>query len=185
MKRALIAVLILVFCVSTATAATITLRWDRNNEPDLDKYTCYWRAPGGEYIRNTEAPFYHEDVTVLDVNSTDDLQHPREVTVSLAGNEWEFVVTASDKTGNQSGQSNQVDTVKPQPPGHLTIWEIIWAFVKKVFNWFCQEVSMAKNTPKRDGSGKGKRLNRNDGGCTKGGPGRGRGGGRNKGGRSK
>lgn len=32
--------------------------------------------------------------------------------------------------------------------------------------------------PRRDGSGKGVRANRNTGGCTKGGPGKGQGGGR-------
>lgn len=129
-------VIIFVFIATSVMAATVTLRWDRNSEPDLAKYTCFWRAPGGEYIRNAEAPFFHEDVTVLVVNSTDDIDHPRQVTVSLPDNDYEFVVTASDDTGNESGYSNQVDTIKPQPPGNLSIWEIIWAFIKKVFNWF-------------------------------------------------
>ena len=41
---------------------------------------------------------------------------------------------------------------------------------------------MAKTgTPKRDGSGKGTRANKNTGGCSKGGPGHGRGNGRGNG----
>jgi len=41
---------------------------------------------------------------------------------------------------------------------------------------------MAKRgTPRRDGSGRGVRANRNTGGCSRGGPGHGRGGGRGAG----
>lgn len=134
--RKLILAILFVFIATSAMAATVTLRWDRNSEPDLSKYTCYWRAPCGEYVRNAEAPFFHEDVPVLTVNSTDDIQHPRQITISLPANDYEFVVSATDDTGNESGYSNQVDTVKPQPPGNLSIWEIVWAFIKNVFNWF-------------------------------------------------
>lgn len=42
-----------------------------------------------------------------------------------------------------------------------------------------------RKIPRRDGSGKGRRANRNTGACSKGGPGYGRGGGRNLGGRRK
>ena len=44
---------------------------------------------------------------------------------------------------------------------------------------------MATRRPKRDGSGGGRRANRNTKPCKVGGPGHGRGGGRDKGGRSK
>lgn len=40
---------------------------------------------------------------------------------------------------------------------------------------------MAKARPRRDGSGRGIRANRNTGGCSKGGPGGGKGGGRGSG----
>lgn len=136
MKKLIITLLAALLLTTTAMAATVTLRWDRNNEPDLAKYTAYWRAPGNEYVRNSEAPLFHEDVTVLTVNSTDDIQHPREITLTLAGNEWEFVVAATDDTGNESGYSNQVDIIKPQPPGNLSIWEVIYAFFKRILSWF-------------------------------------------------
>lgn len=137
MKKLFVLIMLFVFLFSTAAmAATVTLRWNRNNEPDLAKYTAFWRLPSGEYIRNAEAPFFHEDVTVLIVDSTDDLQHPREVVITALGNEWEFVVTASDDSGNESGYSNQVDIITPQPPGGLTIWEVIYAALKSVWDWF-------------------------------------------------
>lgn len=43
-----------------------------------------------------------------------------------------------------------------------------------------RRIEMASR-PRRDGSGGGRRLNRNKGGCRKGGPGHGRGGGRGSG----
>ena len=128
--------IVFMLIATLVTAATVTLRWERNNEPDLAKYTAFWRAPGDVYVRNAEAPFFHEDVAVLVVNSTDDIQHPRQITIKVDGNEWEFVVTATDDTGNESGYSNQVDIIKPQPPENLSVWEVIYAFIKKIVSWF-------------------------------------------------
>lgn len=133
--------LVLFVFTSIAPIATaveiVTLRWDRNNEPDLKLYTVFWRSPGGAYLRNEIAPFFHEDVEVAVVDSTIMSEHPNEVTVTLPDTGYEFVLSATDDTGNESGYSNQVDTIKPQPPGGLTIWEVLYAFILKVFSWFC------------------------------------------------
>lgn len=134
LKRVLLTIMLLVFTSSVALAATVTLRWDRNNEPDLAKYTLYWRAPGDTYTR-VATPQRYTDIDVDVVNSEIMSEHPNEVTVNPPGTEWEFVVTASDNSGNESDYSNQVDIIKPQPPGGLTIWEVIYAWIKSFFSW--------------------------------------------------
>lgn len=137
MKKLFVLVLMFMFmCTTMAFAGTVKLEWDRGIEPDLAKYTVFWRTQGEEFIRNTEAPFYHVDVIITVVNSTDMFEHPNRVSVELEGTDYEFVATATDDTGNESDYSNQVDTIYPQAPQNLSIWEIIIAFVKNIFHWF-------------------------------------------------
>lgn len=115
---------------------TVSFRWDRNVEPDLAKYTIYWRIPGGDFVRNETAPFFHQDIDILVVDSIIMDEHPNEVTVTAENVGNEFVMTAMDTSNMESDYSNQVDTIKPTPPQNFSIWQIILAFFKRILFWF-------------------------------------------------
>lgn len=77
---------------ATASAGTITLDWDNNNEPDLDGYTVKCAsAPGGPYI------------TIATDIATSEYTH----TEVLSGVTFYYVVAAVDTDSNESENSEE------------------------------------------------------------------------------
>ena len=91
------------------TPSQRTLYWDANSEADLAGYRVYWGRASGNY---TNAP---QPVVAV-------MTQPTYTTPSLQNGTWFFVVTAFNKTGAESGYSNEVSTVinvAPAPPTGL------------------------------------------------------------------
>jgi len=137
-------ILTLVFCLiaTTAMSAAVTFRWDANTETDLAKYKLYQsETAGGPY---TKAQVVGEGnlvaIITVDLSATPPI-HPTEYTLTgVADGRHYWVMTAADLSNNESGFSNEVttsiDSIPPSPPGGLSIWEIIIAFIKNILNWF-------------------------------------------------
>ena len=85
---------------------TVTLGWDANTEPDLDGYNLYKStSPGGPYTKIQSLGL----VTTATV-------------LNLTNGYHYFVLTAFNKTGLESGYSNEVPwvvAVAPAPPKSL------------------------------------------------------------------
>lgn len=129
MKKLIIMTIVFLLLAGTAIAANVSFRWDANTETDLAGYRLYQTETSGVYIYGdgnqvATIPAGTEEVTLADVT---DGQHY-------------WVLTAYDMSGNESGRSNEVstiiDSVPPAPPGGLSIWEIIIAFIKRILSWF-------------------------------------------------
>jgi hypothetical protein len=106
MKRLLIALILLLIPV-LVHAGTVTLAWDPNQESDLKGYKIYYgNAPG-------------QPTKTIDVGNV------TTTTITLADGTWYFAATAYDKSGNESGKSNEVfttiDSVSPANPKALKI----------------------------------------------------------------
>jgi fibronectin type 3 domain-containing protein len=105
------------------TPGMVVLWWDANSEPDLAGYKVYWGRTSGNY---TNAP---QPVVAV-------MTQPQYTTPVLQNGTWYFAVTAFNKTGGESGYSNEVSTViniAPAPPTGLrfTIAKVISA----VWHW--------------------------------------------------
>lgn len=104
MKPIIIA-LALIFAVVTAHARDVAMEWDPNSETDLSHYTLYGAVRQGDHtgpwskVAKIEAP--ETTVTVTIPN----------------GENWAWYVTASDKSGNESGPSNMVELFDRTAPG--------------------------------------------------------------------
>jgi hypothetical protein len=105
------------------TPGTVTLYWDANSETDLAGYHVFW-GRGSRVYTNAPQP----TVAVMTA--------PTYTTPVLQNGTWYFAVTAFNKTGGESGYSNEVSTViniAPAPPTGLrfTIAKVISA----VWHW--------------------------------------------------
>lgn len=92
--------------VGTGHAGTVTLAWDPNTESDLAGYKLYYgNAP------RAQAP-YTQTVLINDRTATN-------WQVTLNPGVYYFGLTAFDRTGNESGFSNEVSAQiqQVQPPG--------------------------------------------------------------------
>lgn len=78
----------------TTIADPVRLIWDANTESDLAGYRVYVRFPGGIYAMAGTVTQPTGTVNGLEVGKT-----------------YEFVVTAFDRSNNESGYSNRVSTV--------------------------------------------------------------------------
>lgn len=112
MKKYLIALFILMLCVSVAKAATynLTLAWDHNIEPDLAGYRLYQSSVSGVYTTPTSTVQADSNQCTIQVDTTASVY---------------FVVTAFDTSYNESGYSNEAvfvpDSVAPGAPSDLKI----------------------------------------------------------------
>lgn len=75
-------------------ADVVRLIWDANSEADLAGYKVYVRFPGGPYAIAGTVTQPSGTVSGLDVGKT-----------------YQFVVTAFDRSNNESGYSNEVSTI--------------------------------------------------------------------------
>ncbi len=87
-------------CTGLADAATFTLQWDPNTEPDLAGYKLHYGTSSGTYTTHIDVG----NVTTYDVAGLQD------------GVTYYFAVTARDTEGNESGYSNEVSGRKNLAP---------------------------------------------------------------------
>jgi len=140
MKKLLVLMVTVIFLLtaSIAVAADVTFRWDANTETDLAKYKLYQTDTPGQY---TKAQVIGEGnlVAIMLLADIADPANPEYTLTDVADGQHYWVLTAADLTNNESGFSNEVtdtiDTTPPAPPGGLSIWEIIIAWIKSLFGW--------------------------------------------------
>ena len=84
------------------------LAWDMNTEADMDKYTLYYGpesgiAMGGAGVQTEDIP--HDPSTAVDNgDGTFSMVHK----LTLGEGDTFMAITASDKSGNETGLSNEV-----------------------------------------------------------------------------
>lgn len=113
MKK-LLALIALFGSLVLAQAASVTLAWDPNPEPDLAGYIIYFRTNGASY-----APARSVTVTNGTTGTVSNL---------LYGVQYWFVATAFNTSGLESDYSNEVTALipaKPQPPSNLRTNKIV------------------------------------------------------------
>lgn len=113
--------------VNTAFAASITLQWDPNSEPDLAGYKIYYGektgCSEGEDCSNPKGPYEgtesnegNSPINIL-LNGLNDPQNPEFTLNGLDENKkYFFSVTAHDDENLESDFSNEVSTVDAVPP---------------------------------------------------------------------
>ena len=107
LKSLILAFVIVCFAASFALATEVTLAWDPNKEPDLAGYRIFCRQAGTEY--DYKVPAWEGTETTCTISGLSD------------GVVYEFVARAFDTSGNESGDSNQVDTGPPAAPCFLRV----------------------------------------------------------------
>ena len=90
-----------------ATEKPITFEWEQagTDLATMDKWTLYYsETAGGAYLKLVDIPYVSEEATY---------SHTEPITLVNAGEERTiyFVLTASDKSGNESGYSNEVNAL--------------------------------------------------------------------------
>lgn len=113
MKR-LLALLALLASLVIGNAASVTLAWDPNPEPDIAGYIIYFRTNGAAYV-----PARSVTVTNGTTGTVSNL---------LYGVRYWFVATAFNTSGLESDYSNEVNAqipAKPQPPANLRTNKIV------------------------------------------------------------
>jgi len=99
--RRFLFIIIMFMATARLYAPSVTLAWDPNEEPDIDRYQLYWWE-SDELARDMKKAFHPNTVTT--------------VTNLLAGTTYHFVVTAVNTAELESGPSNLVTyTVPPDP----------------------------------------------------------------------
>ncbi len=140
MKKLILTLLAVLLLAGTAFAANVTFRWDANTETDLAKYKLYQAGTaGGPYIK-AQVVGEGNLVAIVLLANLPDPANPEYTLTGVADGRHYWVLTAADLSNNESGFSNEVTTVidstPPAPPGGLSIWEIIIAFIKRILSWF-------------------------------------------------
>ncbi len=95
-----------VLFAQAASAASVTLTWDRNQEPDIAGYKIYW----GTSSRN-----YQNSTTVYD-SATQPLKKSYNVSGLDEGRTYYFAVTAFDMANQESNFSHEI--VRSTPAGN-------------------------------------------------------------------
>ena len=80
-----------------AEAATVTLQWDANSEPELAGYKIYWGTVSGNYTSSKDVG----KTTTATLTGLDE------------GKTYYIAATAYDSSNNESGHSNQVSYAVP------------------------------------------------------------------------
>jgi hypothetical protein len=110
--------LALLCMVSTTQAQTtnldVTFGWNANAESDLAGYRLYEGITPGNYIQVYDIP----------VSDLTDPADP-EYTITVPKNIYYWALTAYDTSGNESGYSDEVDSVKPGAPGGFKVKVIV------------------------------------------------------------
>lgn len=105
-------IVFIILIVCNAYAADITLRWDANTETDLAGYNLYYKTdtPGAPYD-GTGADQGPSEVNIpLDI--LEDKSNPEFTLTGLdAAYIYFLVLTAYDNSNNESGYSNEVNTL--------------------------------------------------------------------------
>lgn len=113
-KRVIISVIyylaLLILFVVAARAASVTLAWDANTEPDLSDYIIYHGTAPGEYTK-TYVLSEHKEMWSPACGPVYDpfKKECCEITVSelVEGNNY-FVATAKDEDDNESAYSDEL-----------------------------------------------------------------------------
>jgi len=114
MKRFIYTFMIIFIYCSSSNA--LTLRWDANTESDLEGYKIYYGYSSGIYagagLDQGDSPI---TIPILDLNDPNYMQNiDPEFVLSgenLDGHDYYLVVTAYDVDNNESGYSNEVNTI--------------------------------------------------------------------------
>lgn len=102
MKSRLLVPLFLLLSLALCSAATVTLAWDPNPEPDIAGYRIYWKTNMATYATNR---------FVAVTNGTSG-----SVSNLLLGGTYRFVATAYNTAGLESDYSNEVGVTLPTVP---------------------------------------------------------------------
>jgi len=87
----------LVPCSAVAEAATVTLEWDPNTEPELAGYKIYWGTSSGNYTSSKDVG----NTTTCTITGLDE------------GKTYYFAATAYDASSNESDYSEQISITVP------------------------------------------------------------------------
>ena len=87
----------LVPCTAVAEAATVTLEWDPNTEPELAGYKIYWGTSSGNYTSSKDVG----NTTTCTITGLDE------------GKTYYFAATAYDASSNESDYSDQISITVP------------------------------------------------------------------------
>ena len=98
--------IILLFIPSTALGADVTLQWDPNPEPDIAGYHIY------------QADRIGDKTTAWQRITTNLVTETIFIITDLDDNNYAWMVTAMDTTGNESFVSNMVERFDRTPPGY-------------------------------------------------------------------
>ena len=116
MKKFLCVILFIVVFASfilceLASAASVTLAWDANTEPDLDNYNIYYGSTSGNYTTTLDLKTYTSGWNpacgpIYDPSKTECC----EITISgfTAGETIYFAATALDEEKNESAYSEEL-----------------------------------------------------------------------------
>ena len=97
MNKLFLTIILLCFLATTVQAAEeVILAWDANSETDLSGYRIFYRQEGQSY--DYDNPIWQGIATTCTVTVPED---------------GYFVARAFDLSGNESVDSNQVDTIDP------------------------------------------------------------------------
>lgn len=126
MKKIFLAIVLVLFMVSTASAWTVSFSWDANSETDLGGYKVYQGLnAGGPYVQ------VGEDIAL---SMLSDVANPEWSIEVEADGHYYWVVTAYDTSTNESGYSNEVnqrlDSVPPENPTGLK------KLIQMIISWF-------------------------------------------------
>lgn len=115
LKHLLIAIFLVLLPVGVNAA---TLEWERNTEADMDHYNIYTCPTAGCAVIKSAATKHAVVVPQPPIGT-------KPITTAVTLGAGAAAVTAVDKTGNESGLSNQAslpvaDTTAPAVPGGLT-----------------------------------------------------------------
>lgn len=140
MKKLVLIIVLLVMFAVPALASTVTFRWDANTESDLWGYKLYQAETAGGPYTHTQVVGEGNLVAIIPLTLQGfDPANPEFTLLDVADGTHFWVLTARDIANNESGNSNEVtasvDTTPPAPPGGLTVWEVILAALKDVWDW--------------------------------------------------
>lgn len=104
------------FPIRAATAAEVvqelTFMWDANTEKDLAGYRLYRSDKSGEYV-------YGKDKAIATIPAGTETVKVKDLKPGY------FVLTAYDTLGNESGPSDELESLAPINPNNVTVTVIV------------------------------------------------------------